>query len=193
MLDSLCEEYSYVALGGIAGEIISSARYMMAWFSKVMNIAGERTVFHCFGITGWKLLTTFPYFSVDGSSWASGFMYGSLNLFWPERGRFYKARLGNSAEVYRIKPLFEYYGFDPEDFALRDRNDRMKIATISALSWMEAEKYLKKRHGEIRIPDRGAIGPEVRHAYPDESGPRMYLSNADNLSDYKGVADESDH
>ena len=48
----------------------------------------------------------------------------------------------------RHAKLVRSLGFNPLDFADRSRNDRAKICAISALSYMLAEQWLSKYHGE---------------------------------------------
>lgn len=154
-LDALCDRYPYVALGGMV-PYMRTPQKIMPHLVKCFRIAGKRTVFHGFGCTSWTILRALPWYSVDSSSWGIGFRYGRVPLFDERRGRFREAYLGNRKQWADVAPIVRAFGFDPLDFADRSRNDRAKICAISALSYMRAEQWLRKRHGEIRIPNRDA-------------------------------------
>ena len=161
-LKKLVGEYQYIALGGL----VPYMRYrdkVMPHLIRCFRIAKDKAVFHGFGVTSWEVLKALPWYSVDSSSWGQGFRYGDVPVFDSERGRFVKLGLGNRAAWRRHGRLVRRLGFEPLDFADRNRNDRAKICAISALSYMLAEQWLRQRHGEIRIP--GSDAPEVLRAH----------------------------
>jgi hypothetical protein len=149
-------------------------------------MAKGQSVFHGFGITTWKALLAFPWYSVDSSSWGQGFRFGHVPLFDSSRGEFIKLRLGDRKDWFKHAGLVRSYGFDPADFADRARNDRAKICGISALAYMKAEAWLRRYHGEISMPRRDAP-PGLRVYIADGSsgnlgdadkGLKLYLADA---------------
>jgi hypothetical protein len=177
-LESYVSRYSYIALG-VAG-MQNRRKEIMSWLTRCFKIAGKKAVFHGFGLTSWPVISNFPWYSVDSSSWGQGFRFGVVPIFDPYRGRFHKLHLGDRQAWARYASLVTSLGFDPHDFADRQRNDRAKICAISALSFMRAESWLRGRFGEICIPNR----PET------ESGLRVHLADGStsNLSDAdKGI------
>lgn len=143
--------YRYIALG-VAG-MQARRDAVMRWLVKCFKIAGDEAVFHGFALTSWKVLRSFPWYSADSSSWGAGFRYGRVPLFDADRGRFAQADLGDPVSCYENADLFRSLGFDPADFADRERNDRAKICAISALSYMQAERWLEAYHGPVPLPD----------------------------------------
>jgi hypothetical protein len=131
-----------------------------------------KTVFHGFGLTNWTILKSLPWYSVDSTSWGKGFRFGRVPVFDYSRGRFVDVQLGH----FEHAPLIRQYGFDPEDFADRDRNKRSNICTISALSYMVAEKWLREIHGDVEPPQRDVIGPEIE----SKAGLNLYLAEVTN-------------
>lgn len=171
-LEHYIERYPYIALGGLVGKVNRAK----GWLVRCFQMAQGRAVFHGFGVTAWQVLRDLPWYSVDSSSWGQGFRYGQVPVFDERKGEFIKISLGDKAGWYKHAALVRRLGFDPMDFADRSRNDRAKICAISALSYMLAERWLRKRHGEIRIPGR----PE------GEPGVRLHLVTADSTSSNMG-------
>ena len=170
-LEHYIERYPYIALGGLVGKV-SGAK---GWILRCFQMAQGQAVYHGFGVTAWDVLKAFPWYSVDSSSWGQGYRFGQVPVFDKRRGTFVKINLGDKRGWGKHSALVRSLGFDPMDFADRSRNDRAKIAAISALSYMQAERWLQKRHGQIHVPGR-------------TSGLNLYLvdGSADNL----GMADK---
>lgn len=185
------ERYPYIGLG-VAG-MQGRKEAVMRWLVKCFKIAGDKAVFHGFGLTSWGVMSSFPWYSVDSSSWGAGFRYGRVPVFDTVRGRFQQLQLGDLKAWHKHRRLVRALGFDPLDFADRARNDRAKICALSALSYMLAERWLRARHGDIPIPDR-AGEPGLRVHLADgsitnlgdaDAGVKLHLvdSNATNLGD----------
>ena len=67
----MCEDYSYVAIGGIVTKEIKKSEY--SFFSPLLKIARERNCkVHGLGYTNIKGLKKYPFYSVDSTSWISG-------------------------------------------------------------------------------------------------------------------------
>lgn len=177
-LDALLDRYQYIALGGMVPYMRFPKR-IMPWLIKCFKLAQGRAVFHGFGATSWTVVKSFPWYSVDSSSWGSGFRYGQVPVFNTARGKFETLSLGKVKEWQEHARLVTQLGFDWRDFADRKRNDRAKICAISALSYMMAEQWLRKRHGEIYIPGRPSA-PGVRtHLVSDaDRGLKLHLADS---------------
>jgi hypothetical protein len=170
--------YTYIALGGLV-PYAAQPKVRMRYLIKAFQMAGEQAVFHGFGVTSWEVMSSLKWYSVDSSSWGSGFRFGTIPLFDSARGEFKKAKLGDSDGCYKVSRLFESLGFDWQDFADRKRNDRAKICAISALSYIKAEQYLRRKFGEVYIPNRDA--PEVLRAHLADANPARFGEAASGL------------
>ena len=146
-LEYYLDNYDYIALGGL---VPHSARLkaLMPWLIKAFKMLPPGKGYHGFGVTGWTVLKSFPWTSVDSTSWSIGYRYGKVPLFSPVEGKFVSAYLGDPVTCYRYRNLFEYCGFDWRDFAQRERNDRAKIAVVGAISYLRAEKWLSRKHSK---------------------------------------------
>ena len=190
-LEHYVDRYPYIALG-VAG-MQNRKDALMAWVTRCFKIAGKQSVFHGFALTSWTVMSSFPWYSVDSSSWGQGFRFGNVPVFDERKGGFLKLKLGDHKAWYQNATLVRSLGFDPADFADRSRNDRAKICAISALSYMKAEQWLRKRHGEVHIPGRDGAPVVLRAHLADanparfgeavsgaNAGPRLHLSDTSN-------------
>lgn len=205
-LEMYVEKYPYIALGVAGMQRLSNS--IMGWITKCFQVAGKKAVFHGFGLTSWQVMSSFPWYSVDSSSWGSGFRFGQVPVWDEQKGQFAEIVLGNRKTCNQYAPLVRQLGFDPLDFYDRTKNDRAKICAISALSYMKAEQFLRRRWGEIYIPGReGApeglrahlvtasstsnmsIPAIVESGIVGEAGLRLHLSDTSNGINY-GDADK---
>jgi hypothetical protein len=145
-LENYLESYDYVALGGLVPYKVNLGA-LMPWLIKAFKMLPKGKAYHGFGVTGWEILKSFPWASVDSTSWSVGYRYGRVPLFSPVEGKLVSAYLGDRASCFRYRKLFEYCGYDWKDFAIRERNNRAKIAGVSAVSYMRVEDWLNRRHG----------------------------------------------
>jgi hypothetical protein len=138
--------YTYIALGKLLG---NSQKALTPWLAKCFEIAGDRAVFHGFGLTVWDQLRRYPFYSVDSSSWTSSVRFGSLRLF--DRGRWYAMNLRDRADVIRHKNLLASYGITPR-MMTKSGYDRSVIAGACAVSQYRAAQWLRNIHGPVVLP-----------------------------------------
>lgn len=189
-LEKLVERYQYIALGGMV-PFMRFPKRIMPWLIKCFKLAQGRAVFHGFGATSWTVVKALPWYSVDSSSWGSGFRYGQVPVFDARAGKFQILNLGNIAAWQKHSRLVETLGFDWRDFADRNRNDRAKICAISALSYMMAEQWLRHRHGEIFIPGRDDQGVPGVRAHLADANPARFGEAAQGVDVRLHLADTS--
>ena len=87
-LEAYIDKYPYIALGGMVPHLRYTDR-IMPWLVKCFKLAQGRSVFHGFGATNWTVVKSLPWYSVDSSSWGSGFRFGQVPVFDAQRGKFY--------------------------------------------------------------------------------------------------------
>lgn len=76
----MCDEYNYVAIGGIVSKEIKQSEYpYLAWFIDEAHKRGCKI--HGLGFTNLKCLKKYKFDSVDSTSWKSGGRYGQLHCF----------------------------------------------------------------------------------------------------------------
>lgn len=167
LLEDMVKTYPYIGLGGLATGTFSGSDEMWRFIIKCFEIGQGKSVYHGFGMTNWGILAAFPWYSVDSSSWGTSYRFGRVNVFDDRTGKWITLPLGRRQEWYRHSMLIRRYGYDPADFADRSRNERRKLAGLAALSYMAGERFLRKRHGEIVMPE-----PRT-----DNAGLHLYLAD----------------
>lgn len=78
----MCEEYDYVAIGGLVsggGEYAQKYRRFFPWFIKTAHERGAKV--HALGFTAIAALKEYHFDSVDSTAWISGNKYGGVYEF----------------------------------------------------------------------------------------------------------------
>jgi hypothetical protein len=154
-LKTYLEYRPYIALGGMVPYNSSGrSKKIIPWLVQCFKRAKNISVYHGFGCTSWDLIMNFPWYSVDSSTWSQAYRWGKPLLFDKNMGRFFEVRLGDYRKCYRYASLFRSLGFDPIDFSDREKNKKVDVCAIAALSFVQAEQWLERRHGPITIPER---------------------------------------
>lgn len=173
--------YPYIALGGLVGRPVAS---IMAWLVRAFRMAEGTAVFHGFGLTSWEPILALPWFSIDSSSWGSGYRFGFLRLFDPGTCREVRVQMFDPKDVYLKAKLIRRLGGDPACFATRENYDRRHACYVAATSWREAEAFLRRRHGEVSMPEGTAVGlrwycadSQVQNLSYYDKGLRLYLAD----------------
>ena len=74
-LEELIGEYPYIGLGGVAGRKRSKEEKIGFW-AHIFKQSGTTTRIHGLGLTKEDAMKTFPFYSVDSTSWQSFGRYG---------------------------------------------------------------------------------------------------------------------
>ena len=151
-LEQYLEEHDYVALGGMVPYMRSKKDSVMRWLVQCFRLAQKfpGRGFHGFGCTAWKVVASFPWRSVDSSSWGAGFRFGSVPVFDVVTGSWHEVTLGDPKNK-KLEQLIKRYGFRWQEFTDRSVNTRRANAGLAMASWLEAEKWLSQRHGGARV------------------------------------------
>ena len=119
LLEGYCEQYDYVALGGIAGGSSQASNpEVLGWLDQCFSIAAKHgSSLHGFGMTNWQVMSMFPWRSVDSSSLGSGYRFGQVAVYDPHHRRWLKLKISDRAKWGKIGSIVREYGFSPADFA----------------------------------------------------------------------------
>jgi hypothetical protein len=188
VLESYIEDgYTYIALGKLLGNAVDKLR---PWLRKAFRIAEGHAVFHGFGMTNWQILKEFPFYSVDSSSWSSGFRYGTLKLF--HRGSWVSLRLRDRDAVWKHRTILDSYRI-PYASLTKDGYDKAIVAGACATAMYRSQEWLRERHGLIPLPP----GKGYPSTYPQrparssaESSPRAVQSHPSGLHLYLADANQ---
>ena len=74
-LDRLIERYDYIALGGLVALSLQQDR-LIQWLDYCYAVIQDKIKIHGFGVTAYKLLQRYPFYSVDSTAWLRAIHYG---------------------------------------------------------------------------------------------------------------------
>lgn len=176
----LDEGYTYIALGKLLG---NPWKVLRPWLAQAFRMAEGTAVFHGFGLTSWQAIRSFPFYSVDSTSWTSPYRWGVLTLF--DSGRWVTIKLRDRSDVIAHRRLLEDYGADLRLFTHEGRS-RKKIAALSAEAYVRAGEWAKRQHGPILLPPgkgypTGPLSPRIQEAGGSE-GFTLYLAEGGDWS-----------
>ncbi len=162
-LEEMCDQYPYIALGGVATGSDQGAPHITRWFIRAFEMAQGKSVYHALGMTYWPWLRDFPWYSVDSSSWLSAHRYGTFHMMHPKRGlismmakHFHKWNGWES----RLRAI----GFTKADVALSLGRDQAIANGVSGMSFLQAQHWLRQTHGPIAHPT-GSVEGDGLHLY----------------------------
>lgn len=75
LIEDYVEKYDYIGVGGVAGTGVNKA-VLYKFLSYVFARTKDKVRVHGLGMTGRELVTTFPFYSVDSTSWQEGMRFG---------------------------------------------------------------------------------------------------------------------
>jgi hypothetical protein len=163
--------YTYIALGKLLGNPVKE---VLPWLAKAFKIADGRAVFHGFGMTVWRALREFPFYSVDSSTWSSPYRFGYVKLF-TDGGQWIDFKLRDRDAVLKHRDLIRAHGADPVALASREKYHRSYGSAVAAIAWRRAEEWIRERHGPIHLPD-GPHNPVTRNGASAPPGLHLYLA-----------------
>lgn len=147
-LEAYCEQYAYVALGGMVGYKGDVNNFLARSFA-----IGERhsTVFHGFGQTRPEQLRLFPFFSVDSSSWGMGHRFGQLDV-WDDAHHTLRSLTFKEAMQPANAGLVRAHGVEPDRFH-PDNYHANYAASLNAVAWSQYADHVATLHGPVHIRD----------------------------------------
>jgi hypothetical protein len=162
LFDDFIKDYPYIGLSGVGDFASAANKKFIALLVRCFERSNGKTVFHGFGHTSWPVLSSFPWYSVDSSSWHSGIRYGRILYFDKLAQKLMAVDAKRSEYVSIVKGLrqhIERAGCSVpallNNHLPPERN--INLGTLGALAYMEAERYLTERWGDFPIPNRDVI------------------------------------
>lgn len=179
LLRELCQGYDYVGLGGVAN-LRPAAR--LPWLIACLQLARDHgTRLHGFGIADVGALHHLPLYSVDSSSWGGGVRYGRMPVWDGRARRLLAIDVGDVPAWYRHAAAVRALGFDPADFAERDRYRRKRGCALSAVSywlWLDHLGPIHDRAWRAYLDEMSPAARARASGEPPPEGLTAYLSDA---------------
>ena len=148
ILESLCDKYNYICLGGMVPHA-KDPSMISTWADECFKIASRyKTRFHGFGCSSYLLMSRFPWYSVDSSSWLfGGGKTGVLTLFDKTLKSMVKISLYNRTDARVYRRVLLSWGIDPSRIARKEFFDCKYIRAQVAASWYLLGKLISDKHG----------------------------------------------
>ncbi len=159
-LEKLVGAYPYIGIGGAVKDSVNNQEQaLMRWLIGVFRRVGtSKTVVHGFGLTRMALLSSFPFYSADASSWQLGAQYGTLRIFDRRTGRMKAILQHDGVTALKFLRLIRDYGEDPKHFAggREDGYHYNEAIRVGIWSFQGYEAWLKNRHGPVKLARKPA-------------------------------------
>lgn len=146
------EGYTYICLGGMV-PYASDRKKLIKWIGMCFDLvekSGKDVKFHAFGMTNFEFMKAYPWASVDSSTWSTSFRFGQVHLFDDKLGRFHAVKFRDLKKSYKYAAIVRSYGFSPNDIAIGNEIERIKVATLSCMSFLRAEQWLNQRWAKFK-------------------------------------------
>jgi len=130
-----------IAIGGIAG-VPAKFKDLEKFLNFVFRHTKDKIKVHGFGITGSKILKTYPFYSADSTSWLIGAQYAKLFRF--KGQKFIIISVGRKIKIEKEKllKLDNPYQYINVDKTMRKKNSIRCIQNIRA--YQEYEKFITR-------------------------------------------------
>lgn len=173
----------FIGLGGLAGGG-EQPKAQMRWLISVFKYARKnhpQVRFHGWGLTK-EETKRLPFWSVDSSSWGSGYRYGTVILRHPRNNKRISFRTDGQG-VYDprvLELLTKCYNTKPSDVSYSTAETRKNIVKVSALSMSVYEQNMRRLHRPgISAPTWGLMNTqgmrvEGPHAALADSTPNIF-------------------
>lgn len=136
----------YLALGGMV-PYTKEPDFLMRWIRQCFRRIDPATKVHGFGMTGWNVLTSFPWYSVDSTSWVAFARYAQLILFDQTLDKPVTLNLRDGRELLKSARLLRSYQLRPQDVRADIINSgigaRAKIVGALVESWWRMSQALR--------------------------------------------------
>lgn len=133
----MCKRYPYVGLSLAIDKVDGGGEQLRAMF----RIAEKHNTL-CQGMasTNTKLLTQYPFYTVDSTTWLAGLKYGEISVWAGTK----MTRIKKDQFETKAFPMIARYQ-EHFDFDLIRSEDTTEMIRVNAYAFVEAEKYVRER------------------------------------------------
>lgn len=155
---SLCEDYGYVAAGGLVPYAKDRGRITKYLRHLVCEAAERGTAIHALGTAGRQTVIKTGVWSADSSTVSSAPLYGNVPLYDRKRRRLVMLQAADTAGLYRHRHDLLAYGF-PLDVIMREKR------------WAQGQRPAMFRASLLAVMQMWA---DVREEYPVIAPERLW-------------------
>ena len=133
----MCQRYPYVGLSLAIDKVDGGSAQLRDMF----KIAEKyNTLTQGMASTNTKLLTQYPFYTVDSTTWLAGLKYGEISV-WNQN---HMSRVKKQDFETKAFPLIQTYDHD-FNFDLIREEDTTEMIRVNAYAFVQAEKYVRER------------------------------------------------
>lgn len=135
--DKFCQRYPYVGVSFATSDVELNKG------KELLRVAGKyNTLVHGMGMTKTSILPQLPFYTVDSTSWKSGFRYGQLAIWNGKKVQMFKKE---DWETKALKYTRNYDIDPPLDEELMYNFDEPEILRANVYAYLKAEEYIRQR------------------------------------------------
>ena len=134
----MCKRYPYVGLSLAIDKVENGSNQLREMF----KIAEKHNAL-CQGMasTNTKLLTQYPFYTVDSTTWNAGLKYGEISVWTGTK----MTRIKKNDFETKAFPLIQNYEGADFDFDLIREEDKIEMIRVNAYAFVLAEKFVRER------------------------------------------------
>jgi hypothetical protein len=133
--------YTYIGISP-TGTLYKDRKLYNAWLRECFKMRPPHVRYHGFGVTKLEFLKSYPWYSVDSTTWMTGFFFAELRLFDPKLGRLVQIKTRDMKSILANQKLLADYKLTAAHVRA-DRYDRPRMVAASVRSWQRIEEFLK--------------------------------------------------
>lgn len=154
--------YDYIGISP-TGSIYRDKKAYRAWLAECFRRRPAHVRYHGFGVTHLQFLKEFPWYSVDSTTWMTGFFFAELRLFDSNRGQLVNVRTRDRKSILQNSKLLDEYKLSARDVRA-DNYNRPRVVAASVRSWQRIEDFMNQKRIYLgsSINDNKAIAESSR-------------------------------
>jgi hypothetical protein len=131
--ENMCKKYSYVGFSLKANDLPEQKIHKMFMTAKKYG-----ALIHGFGVTDFKLISKYPFYTSDSSTWLVGTQYAEINYFdGRESHRLKKDKWKRQYKTKLIKL--------GANWKLMEREDPYELQRVNVLTLLEVERFVQRK------------------------------------------------
>lgn len=137
--ERMCQRYPYVGFSAVADD---GKNYDYDGYREMLRVAEKHgAICHGFGMTRTSLLPKLPFYTVDSTSWKSGFRYGQIAIWNGQKVQMFKKEDFDT----KVFPVFDSYrDIKINKDLIRDYNEP-EVLRANVYAYQKAEDFINMR------------------------------------------------
>lgn len=134
-----------IALGAMVGQSFPTKFRWAAWIHRHLRDHHPSVRTHGLGATSQRMVDVIPWWSVDSSSFGSGFRYGTARLYDPDKRKIVQVDVSGGVDTHRHGRLLrDVYGIDPAKIRKSNPDNRDLLLSAAARAVLLWQADLRK-------------------------------------------------